>query len=56
MMKGLLELDFCKLPLLIKLKGEHGNYVLFTLKAAGKKLGAQLIKPDRTMLQLLEQN
>lgn len=39
-----LEVDMKKLPLLIKLKGEHGKYELFTLKAAGRKLGAQLIK------------
>ena len=54
---GLVELEGRKLPLLIKLKGEHGNYVLFILKAAGRKLGAQLIKIDPNLLpqQLLKQ-
>lgn len=56
MKERLLEVDCSKLPLVVKLKGEHGNYVLFILKAAGRKLGVQLIKFDRTMLQLLEQN
>lgn len=51
-----LEVESSTLPLLIKLKGEHGNYVLFILKSAGRKLGAQLIKPDPGTLQLLEQN
>jgi hypothetical protein len=56
MKKRFMELDSSKLPLLIKLKGEHGNHVQFILKAAGRKLGAQLIKVDRKMLHLLEQN
>lgn len=47
----MMEIDCSKLPLLIKLKGEHGTYVPFILKAAGRKLGAQLIKADRTKLQ-----
>jgi hypothetical protein len=50
------EVESSKLPLLIKLKGEHGKHVLFILKSAGRKLGAQLIKVDGSMLQLLEQN
>jgi hypothetical protein len=51
-----LEINCNKLPLQIKLKGENGNHVLFILKAAGRKLGAQLIKVDTNMLHLLEQN
>jgi hypothetical protein len=56
MKKKALEVTPSKLPLLIKLKGEHGNHVQYILKAAGRKLGAQLIKVDRNMLHLLEQN
>lgn len=52
----MIEIDSSKLPMLVKIKGEHGNYVQFILKAAGRKLGAQLIKLDRNMLQLLQQN
>jgi hypothetical protein len=45
-MKNILEVESSKLPLHIKLKGEQGNYVQFILKAAGRKLGAQLIKDE----------
>ena len=50
------EIESTNLPLKIKLKGENGQHVLFVLKAAGRKLGAQLVKIDGSMLQLLEQN
>lgn len=49
-------IDSSKLPMLIKIKGEHGNHVQFILRAAGRKLGAQLVKLDPGMAQLLEQN
>jgi hypothetical protein len=49
-----LELDLSILPLFYKLKGVNGKYELYILKAVGR--GVQLIKPDRIMLQLLEQN
>lgn len=52
----MIEIESSKLPLHVKIKGENGNYVQFILKAAGRKLGAQLVKLDRNMLQLLEQN
>lgn len=52
----MMEIDSRKLPLMIKIKGEHGNYVQFILKGAGRKLGAQLIKLDQSMLQLVGQN
>lgn len=55
-MKNVLEIDYRKLPITLKLKGERGNHVKFVLKAAGRKLGAQLVKIDPKMLQLLEQN
>lgn len=51
-----LEVESSTLPLLIKLKGEKGKHALFILKAASRKLGAQLIKLDPGTLQLLEQN
>lgn len=55
-MKNVLEIDYRKLPLTLMLKGEHGSHVQFVLKAAGRKLGAQLVKIDPKLLQLLEQN
>lgn len=51
-----LEVERIQLPLLIKLKGDHGKHVLFILKSAGRKLGAQLVKFDPGMAQLLEQH
>lgn len=44
MKKTVLEVDCSKLPVHIMLKGESGKNALFILKAAGRKLGAQLIK------------
>jgi hypothetical protein len=52
----MMEIDSSKLPLVIKIKGDCGNYVKFILKAAGRKLGAQLVKIDSNMVRLLEQN
>jgi hypothetical protein len=52
----LIEVEICTLPRVIKLKGEKGKHVLFILKAASRKLGAQLIKLEPGMLQLLEQH
>jgi hypothetical protein len=51
-----LEVKRSRLPMLVKIIGERGDYVLFILKTGGRKLGAQLIKPDRSTLQLLEQH
>jgi hypothetical protein len=42
----MIEIDSSKLPIRVKIKGEHGSYVQYILKAAGRKLGAQLVKPD----------
>ena len=52
----MMTIDSSKLPMLIKIKGDRGDYVQFILRAAGRKLGAQLIKLDPGMAQLLEQN
>jgi len=52
----MMTIDSSKLPMLIKIKGDHGNYVQFILRAAGRKLGAQLVKFDPSMAQLLQQN
>jgi hypothetical protein len=52
----MITIDSSTLPVVIKIKGERGNYVKFILKAAGRKLGAQLVKIDQSMVQLLEQN
>lgn len=51
-----IEIESSKLPMLVKIKGKGGRYVEFILRAAKSKLGAQLIKPDLQMLQLLAQN
>lgn len=51
-----LEVKNSKLPRLVKIMGERGNYVLYILKAGGRKLGAQLVKLDRNNAHLLEQN
>jgi len=50
-----IEVDSSKLPMLVKIKGKGGNYVQFILRAATSKLGAQLIKLDPKMQQLLTQ-
>lgn len=52
----MIEIDSNKLPILVTIKGKGGNYVPYILKAAGRKLGAQLVTPDRATLQLLVQN
>ena len=52
MKSRLLEVDVSRLPIFIKVKGEQEKHVLFQLKSAGRKLGAQLIKVDCNMLQL----
>ncbi|SKA13271.1 hypothetical protein SAMN02745119_02778 [Trichlorobacter thiogenes] len=50
----MIEIDSNKLPILVKAKGKGGQYVDYILKAT--RNGIQLIKPDKLMLQLLEQN
>lgn len=52
----MIEIDSNKLPMLVKIKGKGGKYVQYILKAAGRKLGAQLITPDRDTLQLAAHN
>jgi hypothetical protein len=52
----MITIDSSTLPMVIKIKGDHGNYVKFILRAAGRKLGAQLVKFDPNMVQLLQQN
>lgn len=51
----MIEIDSSKLPIMVKVKGKGGKCVLYILKA-GRKLGAQLVAPDRATLQLLAQN
>jgi hypothetical protein len=48
------EYECSKLPRLVKIIGERGNYVLYILKAGSRKLGAQLVKLDRNNAHLLE--
>ena len=48
----MIEIDSSQLPILLKIKGDHGNYVQFILKPAGRKLGAQLVKPDQNKLEM----
>jgi hypothetical protein len=52
----MIEIDSSKLPMHVKIKVENGSYVQFILKAASRKLGAQLVKLDPNMLQMLEQH
>lgn len=46
----MMTIDSSTLPMMIKIKGDRGNYVTFILKAAGRKLGAQLVKFDPSKL------
>ncbi|CAH2031719.1 hypothetical protein [Trichlorobacter ammonificans] len=49
-------IDSSKLPIKVKVTGKGGQYVEYILKAATRKLGAQLVSPDHATLLLAAQN
>jgi hypothetical protein len=51
----MITIDSSKLPMLVKITGKGGSYVQFILRAGTSKLGAQLIKLDPKLQQLLAQ-